>query len=229
MLQSQSIQELIEQLASEAPNIHGPAANKLVQIGAPAAVPLSRLRSPYGLERRARSVLKRMGGAAVPPLIEALQTGDNEVQINEVQIDVIQTFRLFEDKRTIDPVIDMLSSPNAYVREAAVRSLWGFRDEKVVEPLIHCLTDEDVGVCRAAAFALGSLQDRRAIEPLLEMLESPNRWLRQRAAETLGRIAIANERAADALRKHTHEKNKCVRKAAQSALQHCEPHINFNQ
>jgi hypothetical protein len=207
-----SIQELIEQLASETQSIHEPAAQNLVESGAAAAVPLSQIcNTPSCFSHRAAAVLKRIGEDAVEPLVQVLQTGDCEVQVH-----AIIGLHLLNNKKALSPLVAALDSPFAQVRKAATRALWMLRDTEAVEPLIQCLKDEDIEVRESAASALGSIGDSLAVEPLLEMLENPVWRLRQAAAYALGQIG--DERALDAVRKHIYDPKKRVRKAVKSAL-----------
>jgi len=82
----------------------------------------------------------------------------------------------------------LLSHPNAFDREDAVKALGETGDERAIEPLIAALHDPSVEVRWQAARALswiGSL----AVQSLIAALRDPIPEVRWRAACALGEIA----------------------------------------
>jgi HEAT repeat protein len=107
--------------------------------------------------------------AAVPPLLEILDSDDDDVLRFAV-------YALGEIKSptAVPPIIDLLRHPNPEVRQNAVFALGMIGDKTATEPLIAALKDEDSVVRGYAATALGELGDPKAKEALLEALKREN-------------------------------------------------------
>ena len=88
--------------------------------------------------------------AAVPPLLEVLDSDDDDVLRFAV-------YALGEIKSAaaVPPIIELLTHPNPDVRQNAVFALGMIKDKSATEPLIAALKDEDSVVRGYAATALG--------------------------------------------------------------------------
>ena len=91
-----------------------------------------------------------------------------------------------DDQGSIPPLIKILDDQNAYVRQAAVRSLAKLEAHDAVESLIERLEDPDLYVRFESIRALGILGDSKAIEPLLEhSLFNKEAGIRKRSTQAL--------------------------------------------
>jgi HEAT repeat protein len=212
------IESLIEQLAWDEPRLYQIAARKLVEIGAPAAVSLSRVcHGPDAFSHRAAAVLQEIGCAAVEPLLEMLRSVNTEAQIH-----AIHGLHLIRDARAVEPLVAMLEHPDFEVRASAANALGWLQDARAVEFLIRHLQDTNLEVCERAASALACIGDSRAVEPLVKLLDD-GRWkLQVSAASALG--ILGDERALEPIRRHLTDPNKQVRNFVKMALAsfHCK-------
>jgi hypothetical protein len=104
----------------------------------------------------------------------------------------------------VEPVCQLLDSPNERIGEVATKILGAIGDTRAVEPLLQVVRNEEkTGSVRwhSSVEALGRIKDRRAVEPLCYYLKLDNkRWAPGApfsAAEALGQIKDA--RAAEPL------------------------------
>ncbi|MGQ9854271.1 MAG: HEAT repeat domain-containing protein [Candidatus Oleimicrobiaceae bacterium] len=91
-------------------------------------------------------------------------------------------------ERSIEMVIESLSSPSALVRSNAARVLGQMRSPLAVEPLVDALSDEEAGVRCAAARALADIGHPRAIEPLVGALGDTDEQVHEAASQALVRF-----------------------------------------
>lgn len=96
--------------------------------------------------------LAGMGDVAVGSLIEALESGDEEMRVKAA-------WALGEigDARAVDPLLSSLQDRSASVREKAIWALGKIADERAVDALIAALDDTDEGVSWAASEVLDNL------------------------------------------------------------------------
>ena len=86
----------------------------------------------------------------------------------------------------LEPVIQLLASPDEEIRAAAISVAAAFHDPRIVPATITLLRDPDWWIRIAAVDTLGGLKDPRAVEPLITLLADPDvKWS---AVEALGRI-----------------------------------------
>jgi HEAT repeat protein len=220
MVDQQEIERLIDKLGSHDPAVYTPTLDALVEIGAPAVIPLSQANSRRNLAY-VISALKMLGPVAVDGLLVVLDTGDLTARL-----EAVTALHVIQDKHAIGPLATCLDSPEVELRrEAAKAFAWAFYDScfydgRAVDALIRYLSDEDVKVCCQAAYALGQIGDRRAVKPLLRMAEDRDSEKRYSAIGALG--DIGHERTLPAVRRHLKDKTKSVRKSVKRALANFE-------
>ncbi|MDO9043803.1 MAG: HEAT repeat domain-containing protein [Methanobacteriaceae archaeon] len=114
-------------------------------------------------------------------LIESLQEDDEHVRV--------QVIELLEEigNPAVDPLIDVLDSPNKYVRMGAAKALGVIGDSKAIEPLIKTLKDDNKWVRRDASGALAQM-GTDAVEPLINILSDDDWKVRGAATWALGNI-----------------------------------------
>lgn len=101
------------------------------------------------------------------------------------------------DAQAVEPLMGMLGDRDAEVREAAVRALEMLGDRRAVTALVLALKDEKGIVRQRALAALGVLDPhwsqtdaaRAAAPQLQEALRHTEYWVRQSAADALGRLS----------------------------------------
>jgi HEAT repeat protein len=114
---------------------------------------------------QAATTLSRLGKAAVPPLIAALQsdhTGARQM--------AAQALGTLKDKRAVGPLLQALTDNDSDLRRYAALSLGQIGDRRALAPLIAALSDRHSQVREMAAWALGMLHDPEAVEPLITTL-----------------------------------------------------------
>lgn len=144
---------------------------------------------------QAGEMLLQMGGAAVRPLIEALQKSRHPARHL-----IVSTLGYLGDKRAVEPLIQALNDKDKLVRLHAALALGKLKDKRAIQPLIHSLfdemppvgtdplTNEPLTVRAAAAQALGELQAKEAVTALKVSLKDPNLSVRRAAIQALGQI-----------------------------------------
>ncbi len=100
-----------------------------------------------------------------------------------------------EDARRYDDVLrNLLSSPNAKIRERAALAAGRIGDDKAVIDLVAMLADSSTEVRAMAAFAIGEVESIKGADPILSVMKDPKtpNEVRARMAEAAGKIAAAN-------------------------------------
>jgi HEAT repeat protein len=112
--------------------------------------------------------------------------------------------------QTIEPLISVVSDPNAEIRRVAIEALGSFHDVRVPPLLIKALTDLDSNVRRVAVISLGMrpelAKEMQLVDRLAPLLQDLFPGVYLAAAVALGRIG--SEAAAIAL-KDCYQKNTC--------------------
>lgn len=114
-------------------------------------------------------------------------------------------------------LIDSLNTPDACVREVAVRLLGRMDAPLVEERLMQRLASSVASATReAATLVLGLVRSREAVDPLLRLVEDDEVGVRANAVWALGRIG--DSRVSPALRRTLGDGDELVRGAAAGAL-----------
>jgi HEAT repeat protein len=161
-------------------------------------------------ERAARELI-RLGADSVPPLIEALQTKDQNLLSYYQQIlaripvaapllikalqtahplvrgRVVEVFAVSKDRRAVPTLLDALQGEYFTVRSRAALALGNIGDAKAVGPLLQALKDPEDEVRSAACLALGMFKDPSTFDDITNvLLDDPKIEVRQAAAKALG-------------------------------------------
>ena len=119
------------------------------------------------------------------------------------------------DKRSVEPLINMLKYDMSDVRSAAAFALGKIGDSRAVEPLIKALGDADVR--SDAIVSLGRIGDPRAVEPLILILnDTDSSLIKEDILWALG--TIGDPRATEPLITALKDKSVRVREKAAIAL-----------
>jgi HEAT repeat protein len=89
-------------------------------------------------------------------------------------------------KSGVDPLLNLLKSPDARDRSTAASSLGSMKDSRAVDPLCAALNDEDEVVRRSVVLALGDIGNNRAVDSLIAALRDDDEGVRRNAANALG-------------------------------------------
>ncbi|HZR18300.1 MAG TPA: PVC-type heme-binding CxxCH protein [Verrucomicrobiae bacterium] len=116
------------------------------------------------VRKRALFLLGKMGGAAVPPLKEALQ-GSNSP---EARADAVWALTRIDTPSARDAVRVALEDPSQLVTHAAIHSASLWRDKSAEPQLLRLLASSSAPVQRVAAEALGRIGDKAAVPALLK-------------------------------------------------------------
>jgi len=128
---------------------------------------------------RAAQELIHLGADAVPPLIEALQTRDQNLLPYYQQI-------LAYIPTATPLLIKTLGSAHPVIRGRLAEVFAINRDRSAVPALLEALKGEYFTVRSRAALALGRIGDARAIQPMLLLLKDPEDEVRIAACLGLG-------------------------------------------
>lgn len=131
-----------------------------------------------------RDDLREIGPAAVPALIDALQTRRTE----RIAHGVAQVLGWIGDRRAVDALLKALRHPDAETRRLSAEALGNIGDARAVDALIAVLRDANEGkvVMDSAVYGLGKIGTDRAVDGLVAALAiEQTRW---NAAFTLGRV-----------------------------------------
>ena len=85
----------------------------------------------------------------------------------------------------VQPVIDLLTHPDAGLRHQAAHILGKIRDSRAIDPLIAVLGDENPPVVLKAAFSLGQMAATQAIPALVALLGHPDSDVRTTLVKVL--------------------------------------------
>ena len=160
---------------------------------------------------RAAQDLIRMGADAVPALIEALQTRDeNLLQLYQqilaripsatpaltkllreahpiIRGRVAEVFGISKDHAVIPTLLDALQSEYYTVRSRAALALGKIGDAKAKQPLLNALKDREDEVRSGACLGLGLFRDPSMFDDITNvLLDDPKIGVRQAAARALG-------------------------------------------
>ena len=130
---------------------------------------------------RAAQDLIRMGGDAVTPLLEALQTKDANLLPYYQQV-------LARIPAATPMLIQLLKSAHPVLRGRAAEVFALSRDRAAVPALLDALQGEYFTVRSRAALALGKMGDPKAVQPLLSLLKDPEDEVRIAACLALGQF-----------------------------------------
>jgi HEAT repeat protein len=164
-------------------------------------------------ERAAQDLL-RIGGEAVPLLIEALQTKDTNLLPLYQQIlaripsatplliktlgtahpiirgRVAEVFAISKDRGAAPALLEALQGEYFTVRARAALALGKIGAPKAIKPLLQLLTDREDEVRIAACLALGMFKDPSTFDDITNvLLDDPIIEVRQAAAQALGNTA----------------------------------------
>ena len=133
------------------------------------------------LVQPSKEALGRMGGVAVPRLVEKMKTQDaREMQTLE------DVFKLI-GASAVPPLVDALGSENVYRRRLAARVLGEIRDSSSVEGLLKYADDDDFRMRAGVVSALGKVGQKRAVPKMRDALRDQDYLVRTSAA-----IALSN-------------------------------------
>ncbi|MEL7609457.1 MAG: HEAT repeat domain-containing protein [Bacillota bacterium] len=100
----------------------------------------------------------------VEKLLADLQSGDK----NKISVAVIELGKL-KEKQAVEPLIELLSLDDFYVRGYIIDALGQIKDERAIEPLSVFL--EGGRFCRAAAKAIGTIGGEKAVLVLTDAFQ----------------------------------------------------------
>jgi len=160
---------------------------------------------------RAAQELIRLGGDAVPPLIDALQTQDLNLLAIYQQIlaripsaspeltkalksahpairgRVAEVFGISKDKNAVPVLLEALHGEFFTVRARAVIALANIGDERAIPELLPLLKDREDEVRMAACIAVGKFRDPSTFDELANVaLDDTKIEVRQAAVKALG-------------------------------------------
>jgi HEAT repeat protein len=148
-------------------------------------------------------VLTDMGTPAIQQLTQLLA-------IPHQHKSAVQALGHIRHSQTIEPLISVVSDPDAEIRKVAIEALGSFHDVQVPPVLITALTDLDSNVRRVAAVSLGMRPDlateMQLVDRLTPLLQDLYPGVYLATAAALGRMG--NEAAAIALG-DCYQKNTC--------------------
>lgn len=135
-----------------------------------------------GLRNSAAAVLAKIGGPAVPCLVEIL--GDTDEDIRKFGADILGDIR---DARAVPSLVGALRDPDDNVRTSAAEALGKIGGDEVVNALVSILgeTEGDLWLRFSAIEALGKAGKDIPLEPIVRLLD--DRLLRKAAFDALGR------------------------------------------
>ncbi len=194
------------------------ATRALANIRDPAAIPP--LLEALGADASALSqpvadVLEGFGEAAVPMLLNLLQSSRAEAQ-RYWAARILATSR---DPRAVVLLIGALKDRSDKVRAEAGRSLGKIGARRAVQPLTDALMGDPVAMVREeAARALGAIADEHALDALSASLGDANYEARVRAMEAMEKMG---NRAVPFFLKALREDDDRIRTQAATALERC--------
>jgi HEAT repeat protein len=125
------------------------------------------------------SLLKRLGGRDLSPVLDLLKRSDPWMRMCGCEI-----LGALRKKRTISHLIACSQDPDPNVRNAACIALGEFRDDDAVEALLSALQDEE-WIAFSAAYSLGKIGSSRALPYLWKVFVEKNGVLALIACEVL--------------------------------------------
>lgn len=178
-----AVEPLIGALDSGDPEHRNRVIDCLTTIGDPRAIPaLIRILPATTESGSAARALTRFGDAAVPGLIEALESGTGATRVQAAAALEIMN----GTEQITAALIDALSDEWAPVRRRAAAALGTHGVEGAVEPLSALLDDPDVEVRMAVAGAAGRIGGSASIELLDKALADEHERVRGAAVDAVG-------------------------------------------
>lgn len=172
----QDFKGLCKALGHKDKEIQSQASNALIEMGGAAVEPLIAALDRKELRNPAMDVLIKIGEKAVEPLIAAL----NNMKVDSLnRVFVVRILGEIRDKRAVEHLIKTLQDTNtpSWICDDVADALGNIGDERAVEPLIAALSRDRIS--GSVAMALCKIGDRRAIEPLLEFLQNSTEGYRR--------------------------------------------------
>lgn len=131
----------------------------------------------------AQEALGAMGEAAVPRLVEKMDTQDARSMLALVDI-----FKLI-GRPAVPYIVDALSETDPFKRRLAARALGEMKDSTAVGGLLQYTDDPDFRIRAGTVLALGKIGDRRGIEAAVKALGDGDYLVRLDAATSLSIFA----------------------------------------
>ena len=133
--------------------------------------------------------LAYVGEPAVEYLITALKDEKDWL----IRRDIIRTLGKIGDKRTVEPLSNVLKNENEYVKKVVAQALGEIGDVKAVKPLLSlCSASEKSEVRKQAENAILQI-GKPGIPALMSSLENEDAWARSSATSLISRIAGPEE------------------------------------
>jgi HEAT repeat protein len=115
-----------------------------------------------------------------------------------IRVEAVRALGEFEDRRALNPLIEVLNDDHPSVREAAIRGLKSYEDSRISDSVIRLLNDPSALVRSAAVWYIREKPDKRAVEALIPLLSDEN-TIASASAQALAKIGDA--KAVDPLTK----------------------------
>ena len=181
---SDRIEGLMDQLQAADSNVRSVAAWTLGRLKDPRAVDVLiahfRDADPF-VRLECVEALGRIGEAAIPALVVALDEGD-------LRPYAAWALAALGHPQAVAPLIEALQQPAWDFRWQAVEGLGKLKAGAAVGPLLQALQDRDAGVRAMAAWSLGEVGDKRAQPALEHALRDEEEDVRQAAEKSLARL-----------------------------------------
>jgi HEAT repeat protein len=144
------------------------------------------------INREATKAVSKIGEAAVPVLIKALDHKDYKVRHRAAE-----ALGLIGDSRASKALIKEMENGTIVTKRKSIVALGRIKDPKAVDALIKVLKSGNEEQRKLAAQALGRIKSPKAVRPLIAAASDPDDHVKYRALEALG--AIKDKRAIPAL------------------------------
>lgn len=162
-----------------------PSREELAEMGE-LAVPrlVSKLSTEDARERHALAdIFERLGSVAVPALIEALDTDNEDILKN-----ASRALGDIGDKSATSALLPLFQHESHNIRSNAVTAVGKCHDSSAVDECVSLLADSVESVRKSAAVALGRIADARGAGALMDALEDPHYSVRMSAVRSLTTI-----------------------------------------
>lgn len=154
--------------------------------------------TPYGSPGEAATVglaagwaLRRMGGDAVPGLLDVLRSAERHVRL-----DAIEWLGETGEASAVPGLLNALNDEDWRVRMGSAEALGKIGDKSAVPGLLEILLDSNDQVRRVTAEALGRIRDAAAVPALVNALRDENSEVRRAVAWALTHIGTPGALAA---------------------------------
>lgn len=164
--------------------------------------------------RHANQALIELGGDAVGPLLEALQTASEAGAYR-----ILTTLTKIGDPRAIPGAVRCLQSKSPAVLAVSAQCLSQLGGDAALEALLKVLNEGSTSASMMWILqAIGAIGDSRAVAPLISVVQTTVSPVeRYTAIEALGRIG--DPRAIETIEKHINDENHHVRSKSLIALE----------